>query len=332
MGHYSGQNEVFTGNGNTSDSFAAMIGPCSPHVDLQALRRSGGGLGDDGQSQGGGQKRRYFASYDAPKMEDGPEDADEGTEDGTGNGSQLEKKRRLTIEQVRSLEKNFEAENKLEPERKMRLAKELGLRPRQVAIWFQNRRARWKTKQLERDYETLESDYKRLKADYEQVLSEKNHLKAEFSFEQLQRKSRDVPASKQDDNNLGLESIQTPERDRHVSDSDARQLNSRSSPTVDISRVKDEISGSTDGNSSDIVDADSPRTTNSSRKSVIQSSDFPPESLMGHPQLLDTYPEEKIRLDTAVKLEDNFHEDQSCNYLLLHLDQQSGVLPWWDWP
>lgn len=112
-------------------------------------------------------------------MEDGPEDADEGTEDGTGNGSQLEKKRRLTIEQVRSLEKNFEAENKLEPERKMRLAKELGLRPRQVAIWFQNRRARWKTKQLERDYETLESDYKRLKADYEQVLSEKNHLKAE---------------------------------------------------------------------------------------------------------------------------------------------------------
>lgn len=144
-----------------------------------ALRRSAGGLEDDGQPQGVGQKRRYFGGYDTPSVEDAPEDADEVAEDGNGNGSQLEKKRRLTVEQVRSLERNFEAENKLEPERKMQLAKELGLRPRQVAIWFQNRRARWKTKQLERDYETLEADYKRLKADYEQVLSEKNHLKAE---------------------------------------------------------------------------------------------------------------------------------------------------------
>ena len=73
------------------------------------------------------------------------------------DGSQLggEKKRRLNVEQVRTLEKNFELANKLEPERKIQLARALGLQPRQVAIWFQNRRARWKTKQLEKDYDVL---------------------------------------------------------------------------------------------------------------------------------------------------------------------------------
>ncbi|CAM6030271.1 unnamed protein product, partial [Sphagnum balticum] len=77
----------------------------------------------------------------------------------------VEKKRRLTFDQVRSLERNFGLENKLEPERKLQLAKELGLQPRQVAVWFQNRRARCKTKQLERDYEVLILDYNRLKSE-----------------------------------------------------------------------------------------------------------------------------------------------------------------------
>jgi homeobox-leucine zipper protein len=131
---------------------------------------------------GGSGKRPFYAvSYEGPTVEDGPElegDLD-GAED--GGGSQLEKKRRLTFDQVRALERNFEMENKLEPERKMQLAKELGLRPRQVAVWFQNRRARWKTKQLERDYETLAQDYKRLKADFDQVVGEKDTLRAEVS-------------------------------------------------------------------------------------------------------------------------------------------------------
>ncbi|RZR84638.1 hypothetical protein BHM03_00011493 [Ensete ventricosum] len=89
------------------------------------------------------------------------------------------KKRRLTADQVEFLEKNFEVENKLEPERKLQLAKDLGLKPRQVAIWFQNRRARWKAKQLEKGYESLKSSYDSLKLDHDNLVKENEKLQAE---------------------------------------------------------------------------------------------------------------------------------------------------------
>ncbi|MBA0578439.1 homeobox-leucine zipper protein HAT5 isoform X2 [Gossypium hirsutum] len=117
-----------------------------------------------------GGNRSFFRSFD--EEENGDEDLDE-------YFHQPEKKRRLTVDQVQFLEKSFEVENKLEPERKTQLAKELGLQPRQVAIWFQNRRARWKTKQLEKDYDTLQASFNTLKDDYGNLLKEKDKLKQE---------------------------------------------------------------------------------------------------------------------------------------------------------
>ena len=75
---------------------------------------------------------------------------------------------------------------KLEPERKALIAKQLGIRPRQVAIWFQNRRARWKNKQLEHEYDTLKAKYEtemkekenRMK-EYEVAMEENKKLQAE---------------------------------------------------------------------------------------------------------------------------------------------------------
>ncbi|XP_011043718.1 PREDICTED: homeobox-leucine zipper protein ATHB-12-like [Populus euphratica] len=84
--------------------------------------------------------------------------------------------RRFSDEQVRSLESMFESETKLEPRKKMQLARELGLQPRQVAIWFQNRRARWKTKQMEQKYKTLKASYDNLASSYESLKNEKESL------------------------------------------------------------------------------------------------------------------------------------------------------------
>ncbi|KAL3840603.1 hypothetical protein ACJIZ3_025194 [Penstemon smallii] len=104
-----------------------------------------------------------------------------GEDELSDDGSQLgEKKRRLNMEQVKTLEKNFELGNKLEPERKMQLARALGLQPRQVAIWFQNRRARWKTKQLEKDYEILKRQFEAVKAENDALQTQNQKLHAEI--------------------------------------------------------------------------------------------------------------------------------------------------------
>jgi homeobox-leucine zipper protein len=83
-----------------------------------------------------------------------------------------EKKRRLAMEQVRGLERTFETDNKLDPERKARIARDLGLQPRQVAVWFQNRRARSKTKQLERDFAALRARHDALRRDKDALAAE----------------------------------------------------------------------------------------------------------------------------------------------------------------
>lgn len=92
-----------------------------------------------------------------------------------GVGTLCRKKRNLTTEQTRLLEMSFGHEHKLASARKDRLAAELGLDPRQVAVWFQNRRARWKSKQLEGGYSCL-------KDSHDINMLEKCRLEAEVIF------------------------------------------------------------------------------------------------------------------------------------------------------
>jgi homeobox-leucine zipper protein len=101
---------------------------------------------------------------------------------GKGKGGALDKnKKRFSEEQIKSLESMFATQTKLEPRQKLQLARELGLQPRQVAIWFQNKRARWKSKQLERDYSALRDDYDALLCSYESLKKEKHTLLKQVS-------------------------------------------------------------------------------------------------------------------------------------------------------
>ncbi|KAL6846722.1 hypothetical protein ACP4OV_024170 [Aristida adscensionis] len=92
---------------------------------------------------------------------------------GGGGGAADRNKKRFSEEQIKSLESMFATQTKLEPRQKLQLARELGLQPRQVAIWFQNKRARWKSKQLEREYSALRDDYDALLSSYDSLKKEK---------------------------------------------------------------------------------------------------------------------------------------------------------------
>ncbi|OEL28310.1 Homeobox-leucine zipper protein HOX7 [Dichanthelium oligosanthes] len=76
-------------------------------------------------------------------------------EENSGVGGGARKKLRLSKEQSAFLEDSFKEHNTLSPKQKSDLAKRLNLRPRQVEVWFQNRRARTKLKQTEVDCEYL---------------------------------------------------------------------------------------------------------------------------------------------------------------------------------
>ncbi|XP_033511555.1 homeobox-leucine zipper protein HAT22-like isoform X2 [Nicotiana tomentosiformis] len=78
----------------------------------------------------------------SPKLDDVDQEQDEDHEFGT------RKKLRLTKEQSAVLEDSFKEHSTLNSKQKRNLATRLSLRPRQVEVWFQNRRARITTRRI----------------------------------------------------------------------------------------------------------------------------------------------------------------------------------------
>ncbi|CAL0333156.1 unnamed protein product [Lupinus luteus] len=93
------------------------------------------------------------------------------------SGGSTRKKLRLSKEQSNFLEESFKEHNTLNPKQKLGLAKQLHLRPRQVEVWFQNRRARTKLKQTEVDCEYLKKCCETLKEENRRLNKELQELR-----------------------------------------------------------------------------------------------------------------------------------------------------------
>jgi homeobox-leucine zipper protein len=90
------------------------------------------------------------------------------------------KKLRLCKDQSFVLEESFKQHSTLNPNQKQGLAQRLNLQPRQIEVWFQNRRARTKVKQTEVEIEMMKK--------YSEAITEENR--------RLKKEIRDLKALK----------------------------------------------------------------------------------------------------------------------------------------
>ncbi|KAM0884830.1 hypothetical protein ACQ4PT_030755 [Festuca glaucescens] len=134
---------------------------------------SGGGGGHSVSSLSVGVKReRLEEAADLGEMVSSTAAAEEDDDGST------RKKLRLTKEQSALLEDRFKEHSTLNPKQKVALAKQLNLRPRQVEVWFQNRRARTKLKQTEVDCEFLKRCCETLTEENRRLQRELQELRA----------------------------------------------------------------------------------------------------------------------------------------------------------
>ncbi|XP_050370926.1 homeobox-leucine zipper protein ATHB-6-like isoform X2 [Argentina anserina] len=316
---------------SSPDSLGALISICPTTTDDHSPRNN------------------HVYSRDFQSMLDGLDE--EGCVEESGHAA--EKKRRLSIEQVKALEKNFEVENKLEPERKVKLAQELGLQPRQVAVWFQNRRARWKTKQLERDYGVLKANYDSLKISFESLQhdnqalhKEIKELKAKFQEENTESnhsvKEEQMALANESSYKVVMEHSkpQSPETSAPVSESKELNFesfnNTNSNGAVGLEAVSlfpDFKDGSSDSDSSAILNEDqnSPNGTINHHHQLMppsnslkfNSSSSPSSSTMNCFQFQKSSYQPQF-----VKIEEHnfFSSEEACNFFS---DEQPPSLQWY---
>ncbi|TMW89656.1 hypothetical protein EJD97_016841 [Solanum chilense] len=284
----------------------------------------------------------YSRDFQIQSMLEGIDD-DEATTYVEESGVGSEKKRRLRVDQVKALEKNFEVDNKLEPERKVKLAQELGLQPRQVAIWFQNRRARWKTKQLERDYNVLKANFDSLKHNYESIqhdnealLKEINELKSKLhgGNSEIKIAVKEEAFDSESDNKKTEQSNQCNNSNAELN-FDTIIMN----PSINFTDFKD---GSSDSDSSAILNEDNAVISSgafliksgSGSGSGSGSSSPDSNSSLNCFQFLESN-EVNFSSSQFVKLEEHnfFNGEESCSTLLF-TDEQAPTLHWYcpdDW-
>ncbi|XP_022998494.1 homeobox-leucine zipper protein HOX11-like [Cucurbita maxima] len=108
--------------------------------------------------------------------------SDRGCSRGSDEDDQIlgsRKKLRLFREQSAFLEDCFKDHHTLDPQKqKAEVARRLNLRPRQVEVWFQNRRARTKLKQTEVDCEYLKNCCQTLTQENRKLRKELQDLRA----------------------------------------------------------------------------------------------------------------------------------------------------------
>lgn len=122
-------------------------------------------------------KRERERAFDLEAERDRTCDVSSRTSDEEEIGS-TRKKLRLSKEQSALLEESFREHSTLNPKQKNALAKQLNLRPRQVEVWFQNRRARTKLKQTEVDCEVLKRCCENLTEENRRLQKELQELRA----------------------------------------------------------------------------------------------------------------------------------------------------------
>lgn len=142
-------------------------------MDFSMFRGGGGNLGNGGNKRdfGGVAGAAGNDVVEAERTSSRASDEDE-------NGLNTRKKLRLSKEQSAYLEESFKEHNTLNPKQKLALAKQLNLRPRQVEVWFQNRRARTKLKQTEVDCEYLKRCCETLTEENRRLHKELQELRA----------------------------------------------------------------------------------------------------------------------------------------------------------
>ena len=253
-----------------------------------------------------------------------------------------EKKRRLTAEQVHLLERSFEEENKLEPERKTELARKLGLQPRQVAVWFQNRRARWKTKQLERDFDRLKASFDALRADHDALLQDNHLLQSQVVSltEKLQEKEA-VEGSVSE----AVDASVLPAADVKVYSAEQPVAEDAAVAAFEVQQVKAEDRLSTGSGGSAVVDADAllgcggrVAAVDSSVESYFPGGDEYHDCVMG--------PVDHGAGGIQSEEDDGAGSDEGCSYYADDAgvlfaghghhhhaddDEDNGQISWWMW-